>query len=618
MQCSRDRDFGQGKIVHCQIQQTLHRHDRFLSNLLVEMYARCGKIEEAMAVFESISSPNIYSWNMILAAFATNGHPDRAAATFHRMPQRDVVSWNQILQATAPISYGGGYGVFLRMPMHNVISWTTLIVASSHQGHLREAKDLFDRIPSRDPLCWNTLAQGYILVGLITAAIGVLFKMPLHNLFSMNAMVTASAATGDLVGTRKVFEEVIAERNLVTWNTMLAVYSGTLDESNRIFARMPHHDMISWNSIVTAHCRHGLVDRAGDLFHRMPEKSIEAWNSLARSKAENGQLQEAVELLESIDRLDLFASNTMILTYGEAGRLDRAKRAFDHMLQRDVVSWSSMITALAQSGHLDASLSGFDRMPARDVPAWNAMIQNLGQLGCTRKSKFVFDQMPERGLESWTTLISAFAAHGHFHETKLVFDRMPQLAIHSWTLLLGVIARQGDIHDPASIQKIEQHHDVVSATAIVSAYARNGHFSLAMVSLRSMLLLGLSPNEVTFTATLAGLSDAGLVEVARDHFVSMGVDYFVAPNEEHYACLVQLLGKARQIERAEELLYTMPFVPDMVAWTSLLDACRAFGEIERAIRLARAAIEWDPGQSQPYVVLHNAFAEANVEKNFAR
>jgi pentatricopeptide repeat protein len=52
------------------------------------------------------------------------------------------------------------------------------------------------------------------------------------------------------------------------------------------------------------------------------------------------------------------------------------------------------------------------------------------------------------------------------------------------------------------------------------------------------------------------------------------------PREDHYTCMVDLLGKAGHIQEAEELISRMPFRPRVLVWQALLSACQLHGEKE--------------------------------------
>ncbi|EFJ08227.1 hypothetical protein SELMODRAFT_49196, partial [Selaginella moellendorffii] len=81
--------------------------------------------------------------------------------------------------------------------------------------------------------------------------------------------------------------------------------------------------------------------------------------------------------------------------------------------------------------------------------------------------------------------------------------------------------------------------------------------------------------------------------------------FVLAPRKEHYCCMVSLLGRAGHLAHAEELLHSMPFVPEALDWTCLLSACHAHRDAELGAKAAKLVIGMDPHHGAAYVLLTN-------------
>ncbi len=55
-----------GRLVHKQLIQSGYMSDVFVCNSLVDMYAKCGSIEEAWTVFEKMPSRNVVTWTTMI------------------------------------------------------------------------------------------------------------------------------------------------------------------------------------------------------------------------------------------------------------------------------------------------------------------------------------------------------------------------------------------------------------------------------------------------------------------------------------------------------------------------------------------------------------------------
>jgi len=72
--CASLGALGEGRCVHEWIVQCGLESDVDLGSRLVDMYAKCGSIEEAWRVFNIMPTDNLAKWNPILEAYAIYGH----------------------------------------------------------------------------------------------------------------------------------------------------------------------------------------------------------------------------------------------------------------------------------------------------------------------------------------------------------------------------------------------------------------------------------------------------------------------------------------------------------------------------------------------------------------
>lgn len=85
--------------------------------------------------------------------------------------------------------------------------------------------------------------------------------------------------------------------------------------------------------------------------------------------------------------------------------------------------------------------------------------------------------------------------------------------------------------------------------------------------------------------------------------------YGISPGEDHYACMVNLLGLAGRTKEAEALILNMPSKPGALVWQTLLGACRLHGDIDTATRATEHALNLDRDTPSTYVLLSNTFAD---------
>uniref|UniRef100_A0A0A9FFT4 Pentatricopeptide repeat-containing protein n=1 Tax=Arundo donax TaxID=35708 RepID=A0A0A9FFT4_ARUDO len=152
--------------------------------------------------------------------------------------------------------------------------------------------------------------------------------------------------------------------------------------------------------------------------------------------------------------------------------------------------------------------------------------------------------------------------------------------------------------------------DIVSWNALIDGNASNGHGTQAISVFREMEANNVRPDEVTFVGILSACSRAGLIDKGLEFFNSMTKEYSLKPVAEHYACTVDLLGRAGRLSEALELVKGMHIQPSAGVWGALLGACRLHKNHELAQFAAEKLFQLEPHKTSNYILLSNISAEA--------
>lgn len=175
--------------------------------------------------------------------------------------------------------------------------------------------------------------------------------------------------------------------------------------------------------------------------------------------------------------------------------------------------------------------------------------------------------------------------------------------------LITMYSRCGAIVDACTVfNEIKLYKDVITWNAMIGGYASHGLAAEALELFKLMKRLKIHPTYITFISVMNACAHAGLVEEGRRQFKSMINDYGIEPRVEHFASLVDILGRQGQLQEAMDLINTMPFKPDKAVWGALLGACRVHNNVELALVAADALIRLEPESSAPYVLLYNIYA----------
>jgi pentatricopeptide repeat protein len=153
---------------------------------------------------------------------------------------------------------------------------------------------------------------------------------------------------------------------------------------------------------------------------------------------------------------------------------------------------------------------------------------------------------------------------------------------------------------------------------MITAYAQNGYGKEALQIFARMLQAGMKANHITFIGVLSGCNHAGLVDEGCHYFDSMRKDHGIAPIIDHYACMVDLLGRAGHLDKALDLINDMAFEPSATIWGALLGACRIHGNMELGKYAAECLFKLEPHSAGPYVLLSNIYSAAGMWEDAAK
>jgi pentatricopeptide repeat protein len=149
----------EGRRVHQQIIQSGLESDVFVGSSLVDMYAKCGSIEDACRVFHKMPSRDVVTWNAMLGGCAMHGHGREALRHFEQMcdegVQPDDITFVCVLSAC---SHAGlvdeGMCLYASMIRDYMIPaklehYTCMVDLLGRAGHLQEAENMIMAMPCK-------------------------------------------------------------------------------------------------------------------------------------------------------------------------------------------------------------------------------------------------------------------------------------------------------------------------------------------------------------------------------------------------------------------------------------------------------------------------------------
>jgi pentatricopeptide repeat protein len=211
-------------------------------------------------------------------------------------------------------------------------------------------------------------------------------------------------------------------------------------------------------------------------------------------------------------------------------------------------------------------------------------------------------------------LMSACSQLGFMSVAKQVHGLLQkgcvELNCHVQNSLVDMIAKCGCIGEAHLLFVETRPKDVVSYNVMISALAQHGHGKDALKHFNEMIEEGLQPDAVTFLGVLSACAHAGLVDNGEHYFESMGTTYAIQKSADHYACMVDLYGRAGLIDEAHRFVKMMPVKPHAGVWGALLNACRKHCNIDVGDIAARELIRIEPMNPGNYILHANTLARS--------
>ncbi|KAJ7570437.1 hypothetical protein O6H91_01G119900 [Diphasiastrum complanatum] len=710
--CANVSTLQDGRNVHAKVVQLRCESDVFIQSGLIDMYWKCGSIEDACRVFNQIPTIDVASWNAMMAGFVKCGQAKKALKLFKQMcleqVKPDIITFVSVLNSCASLAaLEEGRAIHAQVIESGCESdamvRSALIDMYAKCGKIEQAHIVFNSMPTQDVVSWNAMIAGFVKCGQGWKALEIFQQMQkqqvepdkVTHLGALNACSSVRA----IAQGRRIHASIIAcrcELDTVLGSCLIDMYAkcGSIEDAQRVFWTMPMHDVVSWSAVIIGCVNCGQAEMAFNLFEEMQMENVEpdsvtfvgAVNACTGLLAlDKGRFVHA-QILKSGCGLDVVLENCLIDMYAKCGSIEEAWTIFMNMSKRDVVSWSTMIMGLVKCGQGEKALDLFQYMQSAlvepDMVTFiavlgacasvcaleegrnahmqivekgyesNIIVQNcLLAMYCKCESiddaYRVFSIMPRHDVVSWSTMLSGYAKLGQGVQALQLFGQMqqeglkPDVAIfvavlnacasvaaleegrhvHAQAIrnrsegdveigscLIDMYAKCGDLEDACRVFRTMPIRDVFGWNAMLNGYALHGLGNKTRTLFEEMCEEGFGMDSVTFVCLFSACSHAGLVDEGLCYFESLVPTYAMSVTLQHYGCMVDLLGRAGHLYEAEETIKKMPLEPNISVWMALLGACRVHENVDMGERVAKKVLELDPKNASGYVLLANIYA----------
>uniref|UniRef100_K3XT44 Pentatricopeptide repeat-containing protein n=1 Tax=Setaria italica TaxID=4555 RepID=K3XT44_SETIT len=406
------------------------------TTLITSLCAR-GAVRHARDVFDEMPDRDVVAWTAMLSGYASSGCHREALDVFRRMLAAGVVpnefTLSSVLTACRGGDAGGGGGAasihavaVMRGVDHMPYVVNALIDAYASRGDgLVDARSLFDTLGAgRTAASWTSMIAGYARWGMENTGLQLFQKMIQDDIelspFTCSIAIHACASLGDLYTGQQIHVVSIRKAlgaNLAVANSLIDMYCTceSIVDARRLFDEMPERNLVTWNTIIAGSSRNDprmamqlLVDmdiepncltltsitsacaglaalRCGQqVFNMMACKDILSWTSMIGGYGMNGYANEAIDLFNSMVhagvRPDHVVFVGLISACSHAGLVDEGwnlfmSMLFEYSIQPNMEIYGCVTNLLARAGRLREAFNLIDTMPLTpDESVWGALL----------------------------------------------------------------------------------------------------------------------------------------------------------------------------------------------------------------------------------------------------
>ena len=442
----------------------------------------------------------------------------------------------------------------------------------SRMGFLSRAREVFDEMPVRDLVSWNSLISGFSSHGYYKEAVELYRELRRSSWIVPDSFTVTSVlyAFGNLLAVKEgeelhgfVVKSGVSSVTVVN-NGLLSMYLKLrrVTDARRVFDEMVVRDSVSYNTIICGCFNLEMYEESVRLFLENLEQfkaDILTASSILRACGHLRDLSLAKYIREYMMRggfvVGATVGNILIDVYAKCGDVIAARDVFKGMECKDTVSWNSLISGYIQSGDLLEGVKLFKMMDEQADHVTYLMLLSV--------STRLEDLKLGRGL--------------HCNVTKSGFYSDVSVS----NALIDMYAKCGEAGDSLRIFDSMETRDTVTWNMVISACVRSGDFATGLQVTTQMRNSGVVPDMATFLVTLpmcASLAGKRLGKEIHCCLLRFGYESELRIGN----ALIEMYSKCGCLKSSLKVFEHMNR-RDVVTWTGMIYAYGMYGEGEKAL-----------------------------------
>ncbi|KAI6684751.1 hypothetical protein NL676_030664 [Syzygium grande] len=391
------------KSVHARIVVNGIYGEQRLAAELVRAYRDLGCLGYARRVFDQIPHPEASVCTALLVGYLRCELYGEALAFFELMRSRDLDidgrSCNFALKACSMVSnYERGMDI-ITIAVNKEIQRNQFLASSMVNflmkfGKVKEARMVFDGLPERDVVCWNSMIGGCVQARQFNDAFILFFEMCKYGVrptpVTMTSIIQACEGVGNLDLAKSVHGFVLCLEmgdDVLVVTSLVNMYAklGDVVNARLVFDGMTMRNLVSWNAMISGYVQNGFVHEAFELFFQLLKNHCRFDSGTVVSllhgcaltaNFESGKMLHGFVYRAGLE-LDVILCTALVDLYSKCDALNLAFSVFNRTANRNVITWTAMLVGLAQNGRAEEALRLFSDMQQEGVAANSITLASL-------------------------------------------------------------------------------------------------------------------------------------------------------------------------------------------------------------------------------------------------
>lgn len=620
----------------------------FPFNNILSKYVLFGNVHVARELFEEMPFRNAVSFNTMITAYCGDGNVREAWRLFSEMrrcgfkPTQftlggllscDFLDYDQVVQlhaliektsllhtnatvGTALFSVLGRCGylheacqIFDSMPKKNLITWNSMILLLGQHGFVENSMNMFIEI-----LRSGMDLSEYTFVGLLSGCLGI------HDMELGEQVHTVAIKYG--------LDDAVSVKNSLV--NMYAKCSGA-HTARKMFEEAAIKDIVSWNIVIGAMAKSDTPDKALGVFLEMYSNGfspneitfISVLNSCARlQNLSCGEALHAQIIKKKLEN-DVYMGSALTDFYVKFNKLEEAHRCFNEICEKNLVSWNTLMLGYSNKCSPESILLLREMIRQGIYPnnfSFSIVIKASSAVELLQLHSWLVKMGYLEHSYVSSSLISGYAKNGLITDALcfIVVNDMP-LDVVSTNVMAGIYNRIGEYNKTLELFSILKDPDTVSWNILIAACSRNGDHKEVFELFGHMRRACVFPDNYTYVSlfssctrlcnlglgsSLHGLlikndfssCDTFLCNIMIDMYAKCGsldgatkiFNSITKKNVISWTAMISSLGLhgyAQEAIRKFEEMTAQGIKPDKVAFMAVLSACRHVGLVEQGMSL---------------------------------